>query len=132
MKKSILLLAMLNLLFSCNKNEQELASNPTLAGTWKLTEVLADIGDGKGTFQTVDSNKNIVFIGNDKVASNGILCDMSIESNSSTTGTYSEANNTINPSNCKNLTIKYELKNNSLILFYPCIEACQVKYIKVQ
>lgn len=129
MKKSILLLAILGLLFSCNKNEEELAPDSSLAGTWKLTEVLADPGDGSGTFQPVSSNKNIVFISDNKVTSNGAICDMSIESNSSTTASYSEANSTIN---CQNSTIMYELNANSLILSYPCIEGCQAKYIKVQ
>ncbi|MBC7845327.1 MAG: lipocalin family protein [Flavobacterium sp.] len=127
MKKSILLLAILGLLFSCHKNEEELAP-ASLAGTWKLTEVLADIGDGKGTFQPVSSNKNIVFVSDNKVTSNGQICDFSIESNSSSTATYSEATHTIN---CQNRPVQYELNGNTLILSYLCIEGCQAKYIKV-
>lgn len=131
MKKSILLLAMTSLLFSCHKNEAELPPNSSLAGTWKLTELLQDPGDGSGTFQAVKSNKNIVFTSNNQVTSNGILCDMSIESNSKTTGSYSETDSTINPSNCQNRIIHYELNATTLILSYPCIEACRAKYIKV-
>ncbi|MBA4275728.1 lipocalin family protein [Flavobacterium sp.] len=130
MKKSIVLLLLLSL-FSCNKNDQELTP-ASLAGTWKLTEMLQDPGDGSGTFQPVNSNKKIVFISDNKVISNGILCDMSINSDTFTTGSYSEANNTINPSNCQNLTINYELNATSLILSYRCIEGCRAKYIKVQ
>lgn len=128
MKKSIVLLPLLALLFSCHKNDDELAP-ASLAGIWKLTEVLVDPGDGSGTFQPVNSNKNIVFISNNRVTSNGVLCDMSIESDSNTTATYSEANSTIN---CQNFGIKYELNTNFLILFFPCIEGCQAKYVKVQ
>lgn len=131
MKKSILLLLLLSLLISCNENGKELAPT-SLAGTWKLTEMLQDPGDGSGTFQPVNSNKKIVFISNNKVTSNGILCDMSINSDTFTTGSYSEATNTINPSDCQNLTINYELNATSLILSYRCIEGCRAKYIKVQ
>jgi hypothetical protein len=131
MKKSILLLLLLSLLFSCNKNDQELAP-ASLAGTWKLTEMLQDPGDGSGTFQPVNSNKKIVFISDNKVTSNGILCDMSINSDTFTEGSYSETTKTINPSDCQNLTINYELNANSLILSYRCIEGCRAKYIKVQ
>ncbi len=128
MKKSILLLAILGVLFSCHKSEEELAP-ASLAGTWKLTEVLADPGDGSGTFQPVSSNKKIVFVSDNKVTSNGSICDMSIESNSNTTTTYSEATHTID---CQNRPIPYELNGNTLILSYFCIEGCQAKYTKVQ
>lgn len=127
MKKSVLLLTLLVLLFSCHKNEEELAP-ASLAGTWKLTEVLVDPGDGSGTFQPVSSNKKIVFINDNKVTSNGSLCDMSTESNSSTTASYSEATHTID---CQNRPVQYELNGNTLILSYFCIEGCQAKYIKV-
>ncbi len=127
MKKSIHLLTLLVLLFSCHKNEEELAP-ASLVGTWKLTEVLADPGDGSGTFQPVSSNKKIVFINDNKVTSNGSLCDMSTESNSSTTASYSEATHTID---CQNRPVQYELNGNTLILTYFCIEGCQAKYIKV-
>jgi len=127
MKKLILLLFLSGVLFSCHKNDEELAPT-SLAGTWKLTEVLADIGDGKGTLQPVSSNKNLVFVSDNKITSNGQICDFSIESNSSSTASYSQANNTIN---CSNFIIHYELVANTLILSYPCIEGCQAKYTKV-
>jgi hypothetical protein len=127
MKKSILLLAILGLLFSCHKNDEELAPT-SLAGTWKLTEVLADIGDGKGTFHPISSNKNLVFVSDNKVTSNSQICDFSLEANSSSTASYSQATSTIN---CSNFVIHYELKADTLILSYPCIEGCQAKYIKV-
>lgn len=117
---------LLVLLFSCHKNEEELAP-ASLAGTWKLTEVLADPGDGSGTFQPVSSNKKIVFINNNKVTSNGAICDMSIESNFATTTTYSESTRTID---CQNRPVQYELNGNTLILSYFCIEGCQAKYTK--
>ena len=131
MKKSILLLLLLNLLISCNKNDQELAP-ASLIGTWKLTEILQDPGDGSGTFQPVNSNKKIVFVISNQVTSNGVICDMSINSDTFSTGSYSDATKTINPYDCQNLTINYEVDASSLILSYRCIEGCRAKYIKVE
>ena len=47
-------------LISCNKTD-EIDISSAVVGTWKLTEVLADPGDGSGTFYTVSSNKNLIF-----------------------------------------------------------------------
>ena len=131
MRKSSLLLLVLILLISCNKNDQVLAPS-SLIGTWKLTEMLQDPGDGSGTFQPVNSNKKIVFINSNQLTSNGILCDMSINSDTFSTASYSETTKTINPSDCQNLRINYEWNASSLILSYRCIEGCKAKYIKVE
>jgi len=131
MKKSIALLILLGVLFSCNKNDNETTGNSTLVGSWKLTAILADPGDGSGIFNPVISNKTIVFDNNGNLSSNGIICDMSTDSNTSSTGNYIEANTSITSSSCQNLSIKYELSGNTLILNYPCIEPCKAKYIKI-
>lgn len=132
MKKKIITLAVIILtVISCTKNDDNTSSN-LLKGTWKLTEVLADPGDGSGTFNSVNSSKNLIISNGGNLSSNGAICDMSIETNVSSTGTYSEVNSTINSANCPNNTIKYELNGNTLILIYPCFEPCQAKYTRVQ
>lgn len=131
MKKSIYLLILLGILFSCNKNDNETTGNSALVGSWKLIAILADPGNGSGIFNPVISNKTIVFDNNGNLSSNGIICDMSTDSNTSSTGNYIEANTSIISSSCQNLTIKYELIGNTLILNYPCIEPCKAKYIKI-
>ena len=132
MKTKILAFAVIILIVvSCSKNNDNTSSN-LLKGTWKLTEVLADPGDGSGTFNSVNSTKNLIFSNSGNLSSNGAICDMSIETNLSSTGTYSEVNSTINSTNCPNNTIKYELNGNTLILIYPCIEPCKAKYTRVQ
>jgi uncharacterized lipoprotein NlpE involved in copper resistance len=118
-------------LISCTKNDNEDTNSPLL-GTWELKEILADPGDGSGIFNTVNSNKKLTFYSNRKITSNGSICDMSVESNISSNGTYTETNSTINSTNCQDSTIKYELTGNTLILLYPCIEGCKAKYIKVK
>ncbi len=126
MKISFAILVILSLFTSCKKNKRD-----SLTGTWELKEVLMDPGNGSGVFTAVSSDKNLVFNTNGNVNSNGIICDMSIESNTSTSGTYSENDSTIISATCQNLIIKYELIGDTLILIYPCFEACKAKYIKV-
>jgi hypothetical protein len=61
MKTKILALAVIILtLISCSKNDDDTSSN-LLIGTWKLTEMLIDPGNGSGTFNSVNSNKNLIF-----------------------------------------------------------------------
>ena len=126
MKISFAILVILSLFTSCKKNKRD-----SLTGTWELKEVLMDPGNGSGVFTAVSSDKNLVFHTNGNVNSNGIICDMSIESNTSTSGTYSEIDSSIISATCQNLIIKYELSGDTLILIYPCFEACKAKYIKV-
>lgn len=114
-------------LFSCNKVEISSKNSP-LIGNWKLTEILADPGNGSGTFNPVTSNKTLTFDANGTVSSNGTICDMSTVSNTSSTGTYTTTTNSINSSST---TIIYELTGTTLILNYPCIEPCKAKYIKI-
>jgi hypothetical protein len=104
-----------------------------LIGKWKLIEVLADPGDGSGIFHTVSSDKVIEFKPDGTVVSNGSICYMSIESNSSSSGTYSLPDSTINSSDCQNspFKIKFSKENAKLIIRYPCDEACIAKYIKI-
>jgi hypothetical protein len=118
-------------LISCNKNEDEVVTNPIL-GTWELKEILADPGDGSGKFNPVNSNKKLTFNKDGSLTSNGSICNMSVESNVSSNGTYNETNATIYSSNCENFTIKYEVTGNTLILNYQCIESCKAKYYKVK
>ena len=126
MKISFAILVILSLFTSCKKNKRG-----SLTGTWELKEVLMDPGNGSGVFTAVSSDKNLVFNTNGNVNSNGIICDMSIESNTSTAGTYSAIDSTIISATCQNLIIKYEVNGDTLILIYPCFEACKAKYIKV-
>ena len=126
MKISFAILVIISFLASCKKNDRD-----SLTGTWLLKEVLMDPGNGSGVFTAVGSDKNLVFNTNGNVNSNGVICDMSIESNTSTSGTYSEIDSTIISATCQNLIIKYEVSGDTLILIYPYIEPCKAKYIKV-
>ena len=126
MKVSFAILVIISFLASCKKNDRD-----SLTGTWLLKEVLMDPGNGSGVFNAVGSDKNLVFNTNGNVNSNGVICDMSIESNTSTAGTYSEIDSTIISTACPSLILKYEVSGDTLILIYPCFEPCKAKYIKV-
>lgn len=130
MKKFILIFTIVGIITACDKNDQN-TTFPTLVGSWKLTEILADPGNGSGTFQPVTSNKTLEFDNNGNVTSNGFICDMSTGTNLNSSGTYSLTNRTINSNSCPNNTIQFELNNGSLILTYPCIEPCKAKFIRL-
>lgn len=118
-------------LISCDNTDADDTAN-ALVGTWKYTEMLADPGNGSGTFILVTSDKTITFDALGNVTSNGSLCDMSTASNNSSSGTYDLTTNTINSNSCPNSNIIYEFSGTSLILNYPCIEPCKAKFVKVQ
>ena len=117
--------------FSCSKKE-ETKTDAELVGVWKLTEVLADPGDGSGTFHGVNSNKTMEFHTDGTLTSNGGICDMSIDSGSPSSGTYSLVDSTMTSSKCANYYFKIQFKKTgaTLIIYYPCIEGCAAKYIK--
>jgi hypothetical protein len=125
-KNAIIVLTFLALAFSCSRNDDN--TEPELIGKYQLIEILADPGDGSGTFQSVSSDKTISFYNDSTVTSNGELCLMSIESNSPTSGSYSSADSSINSGNCM---LTFELIEEELILTYQCIEACRAKFLKL-
>ena len=127
----ILLIITLFFFISCDNDEN---SNPELVSSWKLIENLADPGGGSGTFQTVESEKVINFYNDGTVSSNGSLCDMSINSDNSTSGTYSSSELTFSSSDCTNteLEYSYEINGSFLIVDYPCFEPCRSKYSLIE
>ncbi len=129
--KKILFILGLVICISCD-NEDDENTDSTLIGEWKLIEVLVDPGDGSGTFQSVESNKVIEFKDDGTITSNGTICNMSVESDSSTSGTYSLTDSTIYSAGCLDhvIDIWFELDGSDLIIYYPCIEACGAKYRK--
>lgn len=139
-KKSLLFLAICCLMLSCTKDKVNAttssgsSSSSELIGSWKMIEVLADPGDGSGTFVAVESNKLLTFEANGVVSSNGRICDMSTHTDSPSSGTYSASQLSFNSADCTNADYDYsfELNGNTLIVTYPCIEACKAKFQKQQ
>ncbi len=129
MKKMFLFGLFLSSLLACQKEE---ATSEKAPDTWKLKAVLADPGDGSGTFQPVNSNKHIIFYADGTVGSNGDLCSLSSDSSTPTTGTYSNTDSTITAPGCA-VTVRnihYKIKGNVMEVYYPCIEPCIARYEK--
>ena len=114
---------------SCNTEEE----TPTPLSQWQLIELLADPGDGSGTFQPVTSNKIIGFYDDSTLICNGNLCQLGGESTPTTSGTYSLTDSTISPTGCpvSIFPLTFEMEGDNLILNYPCIEACREKYVQI-
>jgi hypothetical protein len=118
-------------LLSCTSSSEINSTNNEL-GPWKLIAVLADPGDGSGTFQPVVSSKTITFRSNGTITCEGNLCDLSIGSASNTSGSYTISNATIQTVNCNQLELTYEVDQNTLIINYPFIETCKAKYLRIE
>ena len=131
MKKLLLLLLPLFILLSCNRNNSPEVTTD-LVGTWLLKEVLADPGDGSGTFMAVDSDKTMAFYSDGTVTSNGLLCDLSITSSTPSSGIYNVVESTFRTGDCNfpEFDYQYTHTGTELIVHYFCIEACSGKFIK--
>ncbi|MGV8093569.1 MAG: lipocalin family protein [Mangrovibacterium sp.] len=129
MKKILILLFCAGILLACNESDDY---DPELTGKWKLAEVLADPGDGSGTFHKVSSKKTLEFYADGTITSNGSICQMSADSDSPSTGTYSLQDSTITSIECADLPMKIRFRKTGsvLLLIYPCIEGCIGKYEK--
>ncbi|WP_204346604.1 lipocalin family protein [Psychroserpens algicola] len=131
MKQIVLTLITVGILCSCSKNEDK-NSETDLIGSWKLIEVLADPGDGSGTFQPVESEKIIEFTNNETVTTNSSLCEPYSEE-IITSGSFSLSDNTIS-TNCQNpniATLFFELEDEYLILNFISNEGYSQKFQKI-
>ena len=131
MKKSMILFISYVLLISCQDDESTLQKFE-LIGDWKLIEVLSDPGDDSGAFVFVDSDKTMTFHSDGTLTSNGSLCGLEYTSLVPTSGVYSLIDSTYTTDNCgwSDVHYTFETYENTLIVSYPCIEACQSKFIK--
>lgn len=123
------------LLSACsNDDDSPKTTTPDLIGEWALIEIYADPGDGSGTFMAVESDKFVKFGADNNISSNGSLCSMSTETDSPSEGTYSAQSQTFVIADCGIViqTASFEIVGQNLIISYPCIEACQEKYVKVE
>lgn len=129
--KIILLFSSILLFLTTCINDAD--SDTDLVGDWRLTEVLADPGNGSGTFRSVDSNKIITFNNDGTISSNGNLCNISTISNNPTSGTYSLEESTLNSTICNDpdFNFPFEKEGKTLTITYFCIEACAAKFRKI-
>jgi hypothetical protein len=120
-------------LLACSNDDKTKRIEIELLGTWKLSEVYSDPGDGSGDFTSIDSEKTLTFLSSGTINSNADLCFMFSEIGDSSTGTFFETDMIISVSGCDMIppTLFFEITGSNFVLSYACIEACQEKYEKL-
>lgn len=123
--KKLTTLSLLSILvfFACEKDEK--LTTP-LQGEWRLTETLADPGDGSGEWQTASKDSVTYIIFNE---------DGSLETNLSSKMERYKIKDSVyleivltdqeNP-----IPYRYQIDKKNLILNPPCIEACGLRFVK--
>lgn len=108
-------------------------STSDLVGSWRLIEQLADPGNGSGTFQPVTSQKTIQIYADSTFIANGQMCTMSADTLGAETGIFLDSVTiSLTMSPCWGVfPITYQHAGDTLIIVYPCIEACRQKYVKL-
>lgn len=132
MKKLLPLLFIFLVLISCNDDDE---ANKSVMGTYLLTAIFADPGDGSGEFTSVDSDKKITIYADSTFHTNFSFCNgLSLEADGDSEGTLTsdllifneDCNNSL-PSN----ELWIELSASELIISYLCIEGCSEKYSRI-
>ena len=124
-------LLMLPLLAGCDKDEP---TPDSILGTWKLTEVYVDPGNGSGTFQPTDYARTITFFPDSTYTTDLTICrfggNVADEGGS---GVYFPEERLIFPTTCRiNAEYPYEVAGRRLTVTYSCIEGCAERYVKVR
>lgn len=135
--KTFLLTFLLTAVLSCNNEDKNPAQNSGLSGKWKMIEILADPGDGSGTFRPVkdEASSTLEFKANgDFKETKGI-----IHSSVNPYNTYKMLDDNRLELSIKNDTktppiIWYvaELTPTTLEISYGCIEPCRAKFIAIR
>lgn len=122
MKNGILLILLAVSVLACSPKQS------VIVGQWEMTHTLLDIGDGSGQFTPAEGMKTVDFLADGTLKCSSSICSMMTE-DAPSTGTYSLNDKTIASPACdQELTINFELTENELQIFYPCIEGCIEKY----
>ena len=115
---------------ACSRGNS-LATSVGLVGTWELRESYADIGDGKGTYRPVDSDKVIVFRPDGSFLTNGSFCPGREGRTGPAGGTYLLPEWRLSP-DCENAqAFPFDLQGDTLQITLHCIEGCGERYVRV-
>ena len=127
-------LAFILLALGCNSDDDEGDLSQGITGQWILVEMLADPGDGSGTFMTVDSERTITFEEDGTYEANADICSFTSTDGNFTAGTYSEADDgfTIDCEGPFLAPLNLSIVNGELIIAFTCIEPCLQKFRRVE
>ena len=132
MKKTFFTLIVVILFFSCSDDDHDCPDNE-FVGSWKLIEVLADPGDGSGTFLPIESTRTLTFKNNGIISTNTSLCNP-YSDEIRTSGTYDILEKKIH-TNCEGTniaTIFFRMENEHLILDFFSLEGYSQKFERVE
>jgi hypothetical protein len=127
MKNCLLLAVILFFSGACKKSSTQ-SGNSSIIGKWQLSEYLADPGDGRGTWNPVDSS-NPSYL--------EFKADGTLVSTPNTTNSWDHFQLTSDSSvilfrGSDQFIKAYHISNTILTLSGGCIEACGERYIPAQ
>ncbi len=128
MKNFILLTAILFSLADCQKATTQTVNN-SIIGKWKLSEYLADPGDGSGTWHAASSTLGSSYL---EFKEDGTLNVSPLSPNSWDHFQLTSDSSIIFFSGGNQSSWGYHFSNTLLTLYGPCIEACGERYIPVK
>lgn len=132
MKKTFFIFIIAILSFSCNDDDHDCPDNE-FVGSWKLIEVLADPGDGSGTFIPVESSRTLTFKNSGIITTNTSLCNP-YSDEIRTSGSYDVLEKKIY-TNCEGAnipSISFKMENEYLILDFFSLEGYSQKFERVE
>ena len=123
MKKILFALLFVSVIVSCK--DEETGPGGPLYNTWKLTETLADPGDGSGKWTPAIGNRYIKFNTNGTVEGDALpeVAYFTIKDSVTLSVKFKSTETTPVP-------YRYKITNNNLQLNPPCIEPCGYRFIK--
>jgi hypothetical protein len=133
MKTVFTLMAALAVIVACSNDDDVATENASVLGRWKLTAMLADPGDGSGTFSPA-SGREIQFNADGTyVANSDSFCYFSSEFSLLTTvGNYNDTGIICNSNSGGTYDLLYTVEGNEMIITYPCFEPCRARYERVE
>ena len=137
MKKHLVLFILTLSILACDVTDPLFDPfTPELLGEWELSAVLADPGDGSGTYNPVDSDKTIEFFEEGYFEASQNMCTSGDSGEPSNVGTYSLADSSLTVTNCsygasqEALKLYFSIEEGDLYISFPCIEPCGEKYVR--
>jgi hypothetical protein len=124
MKKTLIILFLIiaGLYFSCKKDDN---GKGEIYGKWKLTETMADPGDGSGKYVKVTGSANYITF-----STSGELSGKAIPEAASYKILDSVRIEIAYKDNPAPLVFWYKVTSNTLQLNPPCIEGCGLRFVR--
>lgn len=121
------------MLLGCQTDWDDRVNPYLLEGTWLLSEVLFDPGDGSGEFRPSDAGYTLLLKSENRFDANYDVC-RGIEEGELLSGEYSRIGESELLIPCDGSlvnSVQGRLENGFLLLYYPCDEPCVYRFRKI-